>query len=187
MVQRDFIILCQFCLSYTVPFANIAREYFITYFQLFPPIFFKESVIETLCFAISVTTKKLNLNYSNISESVKFPYYDQSIVNVAGKIPLSRILNLILSVLTNLYFTAYFLSRYLTRSTIENYIKSISNEISSDSIGKQFIAYLSQIEPELDSKERAKDNLFLEWIKQPKKFSKNISFHSSKVLSNKKD
>jgi len=178
LAHRDFIVLCQFCLSYSIPFAKLSRSLFIRYSQLFPPIFFREKVLETLCFAVSKLTGKLNLNYSNISDIIKFPHFDLSVVNVAGKTSLNQILNLFLSVLLNLYFTCFFFSRYLTKSTIENYLRAISDENSDDKLGKLFLAYILQIEPEVEGK-LSEENLFLVWLRSPAKFQGKLNFLTS--------
>lgn len=180
LAHRDFIVLCQFCLSYSIPFARLARSFFIRYFQLFPPIFFREKVLETLCFTISKLTSKLNLNYSNISDIIKFPHFDLSVVNVAGKTNLNQILNLFLSVVLNLYFTCFFFSRYLTKSMTENFLRAISQGSSDEKLGKLFLAYVSQIEPEVEGK-LPDENLFLVWLRSPAKFQGKLNFLTSRL------
>ena len=180
LAHRDFIVLCQFCLSSCTPFAYTSRSYLIQYMKLFPPVFFKESVLETLAFAIDRLTSKLNLNYSNISETIEFPYYSQSILAVSSKDDLKSLLNLMVSVLTNLYFVAYIMSRYLTKSVVENFLKAVRESYSDESLGKQFLSYISQIEPEL-KKNPANTNYFLVWLKETRKFYGKLDFDKTRL------
>lgn len=181
LAQRDFIVLCQFSLSHCTPFARLARKYLVQTFKLFPPIFFKEKVLLTLSFTIDFLMKKLNINYSNMSEVIKFPFYNQEIMGIYLKSELSKALAHILSVATNLYFLAFTHSRYLAKSGIENFLRTASNSNSSSdsqSIAKQYFSLLYQIEPELKNPLEV-PNYFLTWLKDIQGFHKSMSFDHS--------
>jgi hypothetical protein len=175
-------------MSNVSPFALMCRHYLDQYVKYFPPIFFKEKVIETLSFSIDRLTQKLNVNYSNISEYLAFPYYNKGLLNESGKITLNKMLYLMLSVLSNLYFLAFTMNRYLTKSIIENFLKSTKDYYETENLGKQYIAHLAQIEPELMQEEsKFPPNLFLVWMKEPKKFHEKIKFQNSTIRIMKLD
>lgn len=175
------IVLCQFCLSNVGEFATLSRQFLVQYVKYFPPIFFKESVLETLSFSIDILIQKLNLNYTNISEYLNFPYYNQSLLTESGKLALNQMLNFQLSVLSNLYFYAFAMNRYLTKSITENYLKSTKDYYETENLGKLFVAYLVQNEPEMIQEEtKFPPNLFLMWMSEPKKFHEKLKFSQSK-------
>lgn len=181
MAHRDFIVLIQFSMSNVAPFAHMCRKYIAKYVEYFPPIFFKERVIETLAFSINCLTNKLNLSYSNISEFVAFPHYNQEILTDNAKIPLNQQLMTMLSALTNLYFQAFVMSRYLTKSIVDNYLKSAKDYYVNAHVGKQYLAYLIQIEPELDNPvTKTQPNYFLIWMEEPKKYHEKLEFKQSR-------
>jgi hypothetical protein len=179
LAHRDFIILVQFTLSACTPFVETSRSYLIYYLKLFPPVFFKEGVLETLSFCIDKLINKLSLNYSNISEHIPFPYFNQTIMAMSSKEGLNQALNLIVSVLTNLYFSAFVMSRYLTKSIVENYLKSSKDYYADESLGKVYLSYISQLEPELkDATPNA--NYFLIWLKNIRGFDDQLKFEQKR-------
>ena len=180
MAHRDFIVLIQFSMNNIAPFAHMCRKYITKYVDYFPPIFFKGRVIETLAFGINCLSKKLNLNYSNISEFVSFPHFNQDILTDNAKVSLNQQLMIMLSALSNLYFQAFIISRYLTKSIVDNYMKSSKDYYVDVHIGKQYLSYLTQIEPELDKPQtKSQPNYFLLWMEDPKMFEHQMKFKQS--------
>jgi hypothetical protein len=180
MAHRDFIVLIQFSMSNIAPFAHMCRKYITKYVDYFPPIFFKGRVIESLAFGINCLSKKLNLNYSNISEFVSFPHFNQDILTDNAKVSLNQQLMIMLSALSNLYFQAFIISRYLTKSIVDNYMKSSKDYYADAHIGKQYLSYLTQIEPELDKPQTSSQpNYFLLWMEDPKMFEHRMKFKQS--------
>lgn len=185
IARQDFIVISQFACCETESFSKICVKLLQLYTTIFPPIFFKRRVVETVKAIITHLWNKLSSEYSLATEILSVPFIPQNTRLPSNSEKIKKRLSIILSAIVRLYLRARAINVFITKTAISFTVqKSLKNNSNSQDFGLQFIIMLGQVDPKYNKIETSRDKFMTLWMKDKKEFDEKLDIDSSKITPN---